>query len=257
MKRYATKCNAALATALLSCAFASPIVSADDFSWDGAYAGLSVGKRKVDASWKTTSYQDPSGANLSFGTTPTASLDSNETYLNVFLGRNWQIKPQVLVGIEGRLGNANNDETHITIPGANTDFPPDYSYVSVKSGLEASLRGRAGYLVTPNVHVYGGVGVSMLKTEVSATCPADTDFCNPAMGTQSNSESKTLNGWTAGVGVEGAFKNNLFWRAEYSYADYGSMSFAGLPALSGESFGFASDVDYTSKTVTLGLGYIF
>ena len=91
MKRYATKCNAALATALLSCAFASPIVSADDFSWDGAYAGLSVGKRKVDASWETTSYQDPSGANLSFGTTPTASLDSNETYLNVFLGRNWQI----------------------------------------------------------------------------------------------------------------------------------------------------------------------
>jgi opacity protein-like surface antigen len=66
-----------------------------------------------------------------------------------------------------------------------------------------------------------------------------------------------LHGWVAALGVEAALKRNFIVRAEYSYADYGDYNFAGLPAIPGESYGFTSDVDYTSHTFSVGLGYNF
>ena len=257
MKKTVIWTNASLCAALVSCVIVSPGVNAESHVWDGMYAGMSAGARNVDADWTTTSYQDPGSVPLAFGTNPNASLDSDDMYFNAFVGYNWQLKPQLIAGIEGELGYANSGKMHVFIPGVNTDLPPDFSFIDVDSDLEASLRGRVGYLVTPNVHVYGSFGASAIKVEVSAVCPADTDFCNPAMGTQSNSQSKILTGWTAGIGVETALKDQLFLRVAYNYADYGDLNFAGLPAIPGESFGFASNIDFKSENLTVGLGYTF
>jgi len=225
--------------------------------WSGNYAGLSLGSRGVNGDWTTKSYESPTGNALAFGTAPNANLDSDALYYNVYIGRNSRIQPDVLVGIEFSLGDADNDDTHITIPGASTDAPPDFSYIELESGLEVSLRGRVGYLFTPNLHIYGGLGFVAAEVDFSATCPADTDFCNPSFGTISNSKTKTTSGWIASIGLEGVFREKTFFRLEYSHADYGNVDFSGLHSKPSESFGFAGDLDYSSDTFLLGFGYRF
>jgi len=63
-------------------------------------------------------------------------------------------------------------------------------------------------------------------------------------------------GWTLGAGFEAALTDKLLARIEYNYADYGTFDFDGIPDL-GVSFGFTSDVDYTSHTLSLGIAYKF
>ncbi|HET8692182.1 MAG TPA: hypothetical protein VFM30_08630, partial [Steroidobacteraceae bacterium] len=92
---------------------ASLCASADE-GWDRFYVGGSLGERKVTADWKTTSYQDPGGASLPFGTDPSASLDSRKQYFDLFAGKNWNVGSNLLLGVEGRIGNADNEKTHQT-----------------------------------------------------------------------------------------------------------------------------------------------
>lgn len=249
--------NWLLAAVLAASSATASGVLASEGDWSRLYAGATIGARSVDADWKTTSYSAPDSTPLSFGTSPDASLNSSATYFGAYAGKNWEVMPKLLVGVEGRLGTAKNEKKHITIPGVGPDAPPDYSYVEVNSSLQTDLVGRIGYLITPKIHLYGTVGFSALSVEVSATCPADTDFCNPAMGTQHKSETETMMGWVAGVGIESTVMDNVLLRLEYDMADYGDMSFSGLPALSGESYGFTSDVSPASSTVTLGVAYMF
>lgn len=233
-----------------------PVANAEEFNWAGPYAGISVGQRNVDTDWSSTNYQDPNGVPIPFVTDPDESLDSRATHVNGFLGYNWKYSSKVLFGVELNVGTANNDDEHTTIPGV-FDAAPDYSYIQTEASLDASLRARVGYLVTPNVNVYGTAGLAMQKVEAKIVCPADTDFCNPSFGTIQNSDSDTLYGWVAGVGLEAVLTKQLLVRAEYSYADYGDYDFDGLPAIDRESFGVASEIDNTSNTVAIGLVYSF
>ena len=43
-------------------------------------------------------------------------------------------------------------------------------------------------------------------------------------------ESKTFNGWTIGAGVDYAFTNNIFARAEYRFNSYGNKDVLGIKA---------------------------
>ncbi len=242
---------------IISFLFASSVSNAAAPNWASNYAGASLGQRTVNADWETTSYSNPNGSTRAFGTDTDASLNSSAIYFDAFIGKNWQVTPKVLVGVEARIGNAGNDKKHTTIPGADPDGPPVYSYVEVSSDLEYSVRGRVGYLVKPSVNVYGNLGLAALNVEASVTCPADTNFCNPANGTQANSETGTLTGWAAGIGVEAVFKEKWLVRGEYSYANYGKFSFDGLPAIAGVSYGFDSDIDFSGSTISVGVGYMF
>lgn len=235
---------------------AAPAALADT-NWSGLYVGASLGSRTVDSDWTTTSYSAPDYTLLPFSTDASASLESTAGYGGAFVGMNWEVAPSIIVSVEGALGIGDNKSTHISIPGAMLDSPPIYSYVVVEPSLQLDLVGRVGYLVTPRINVYGSAGLSALNVDVSATCPADTDFCNPSAGTQHNSASDTLTGWTVGVGAEMSVMANILVRLDYKYADYGTFGFNGLPAQPGISFGFTSDVSPTSSTVTLGAAYKF
>ncbi len=63
------------------------------------------------------------------------------------------------------------------------------------------------------------------------------------------SDSKTMYGWTAGVGADVKLTEKVFARGEYRYTDYGSKDFA----LSGG----ATEVDATSNNFLLGIGMKF
>src|SRR3990167_6910301 len=132
--------------------FAMQAANAESFDWAGTYAGISLGARQVESDWTTTSYQDPDGIPIPFVTDPNASLDSTDFFVNGFAGYNWIVAPRTILGVEGNMGYANIDDTHTTIPGV-FDAPPDFSFIEAETTWAGSLRGRAGYLITPSVHL--------------------------------------------------------------------------------------------------------
>lgn len=237
---------------VVSFAFVSPVVNASDPDWAGYYGGLSLVQRAVDADWETTSYTDPGGVSQPFETSPDASMNTSSLVVGVFAGRNWLISPKLLVGVEARIGSGRNKQKYGTIPGADV-FD---SYVEVEAGNELSVFGRVGYLVEPNVHLYGNLGFTSLNVEATGVCLADDVFCNSATGVQSSSESKTLTGWAVGVGVETVMKEKWLLRAEYGIADYGKFSFEGI-SYSPDTFGFESDIDFTSSQLSVDVVYMF
>jgi outer membrane immunogenic protein len=105
-------------------------------------------------------------------------------------------------------------------------FIPGDSF-EVRSDWQASLRGRIGY-AWDRWMIYGTGGVAFTRVIANANWIAVGIF--PATFA---SESKTLIGPTAGLGVEYAFANNWSLALEGRYSWYGSTTFnAGLLATS-------------------------
>ena len=130
------------------------------------------------------------------------------------------------------------------------------SFTEVKGTWDASLRARAGYLINPMILAYATGGAAFQHVEAIATCPADTTVCNPAVGTQSFSNSTNRTGWTVGGGLEAMFMRNWLARIEYRYSDLGSFSFTAIP-FSISTFGANATLSTKTQIVTAGLGYKF
>ena len=111
------------------------------------------------------------------------------------------------------------------IPGTwSEDFGADLNSARIKSAWDASVRARAGFLLTPRTLVYSTGGLALLHSEVSAECAGNfpVGWCVTA---NSDSESAVLTGWTVGGGIERMLSKAWVLRGEYRYSDYGSRSF--------------------------------
>ena len=152
-----------------------------------------------------------------------------------YAGYNWQIGPHWLLGIEGDVGFANRTTTLGGFP-----FSPGFGIFSdggadglaVKTTWDASLRGRAGYLVTPTSLVYLTGGAAWQHYDVTSTCASiectvDFGFLPPLVITN----SFTRPGWTVGGGFETALSGNWFMRADYRFADFGASRVTLSPRL--------------------------
>lgn len=225
--------------------------------WAGVYAGLSVGARDLDADWKTQQAYAPPGFAIPFTSDPSASFDSTDFRGAGYLGYNWQVNPLWVVGLEADLGYANNeDKLNDRIPGLGTSGSSPSSYTEIEAEQDASIRLRGGYLIRPNIMIFGTAGVAELKIKESVTCPADTNVCNPAVGIQSFSKSKTMTGWTVGAGVETAFGDNWLARIEYRYADYGDYKLRAIsPSIS--TYGADTKIDTKTQMINVGVAYKF
>jgi outer membrane immunogenic protein len=62
-----------------------------------------------------------------------------------------------------------------------------------------------------------------------------------------------MTGWTVGAGVDYAFTDNIIFRAEYRYSDFGSTTQQPfLPLFPNEQ-----EIEFKSHDVRLGLAYKF
>jgi outer membrane immunogenic protein len=133
------------------------------------------------------------GLNLGYewGKTTNSSADPSGVAGGGQLGYNWQTG-QFVFGAEA----------DIQISGADDTFAP-YKFSNPWFG---TVRGRAGYAIN-NILFYGTFGLAYgeLKAEV------------PGLD-----ESKTLVGWTGGLGMEVGFTPNWSVKVEYLYMDLGS-----------------------------------
>jgi outer membrane immunogenic protein len=216
-------------------AYASITPPVEARNWTGLYLGASGGMRREDHTWTTNTFLGPPIGPV--GQWPN-SQDFNDTSARFggFVGYNVQIGPKLVVGIEGDLAWGNTKtSTNYVIPGAGLGIflagplaPNDTS--EFKTEWDASLRGRVGALITPDTLAYLTGGVSWQRVKATATCDATTAFPGICvLASRSDTQSKTLTGWTLGAGIESTIANAWTGRLEYRYAQYSDFNALLMP----------------------------
>lgn len=247
--------RARLAMLLALAAGAATVQAAGDYS--GFHAGLAVGPRGVSADWQTTATRFPDSDPAPASSDPTAKYKDSAIGLAGFAGYDWTLGSRWLVGAEAAIGTFSaKDRTDDRIPGLGDTEETPTSFAEVKSGQSLALRARGGFLFGPGMLVYGRIGVESIKAKAIATCPADTNVCDPSAGTQQFRNSKRMTGLGLGVGVEKVFDSGLSLRAEVRHADHGKFSFTAIPE-SNTTFGADAEVEVTSSVLEIGLAYRF
>jgi outer membrane immunogenic protein len=155
------------------------------FTWTGPYAGIRGG-----GSWTHGDFDFPGGS---------ASQSFNGGLIGGFLGYNWQLDNNVVLGAEGDLNYNWNKE----------DIAPG---VDAGTDLDGSVRARVGYAFDRTL-LYATGGWQVSRGYLDAGDGKDT---------------KSFNGWTLGAGVDHAFTEKIFGRVEYRYTDFGSKDIDGV-----------------------------
>jgi outer membrane immunogenic protein len=239
-------------------------------SWTGFYVGAEIGARWSDPTWSTTCLQP------GFATCPAANFPTRFTFNNPesfdsvsvkggpFIGYNYQIGSQWVVGIEGDWQYGENSRTNPGIPGAEDPTvagEPGLDRSTVRENWDASIRARAGFLVMPNLLLFGTGGAAF--THVSATAFCGTAFpvgwCgagDPLIGIPQTA-STIRTGWTVGGGVEYMIAPNWLIRAEYRYADYGSFGSTLFSGVVGNGDAISFNTRLRTNTASVGFAYKF
>ena len=212
---------------------AKPSLEAANRSWTGLHLGAGIGARLSDAAWTTdclapvalptTCPNDTFGGSRIDNDNP-ASFDTNAARLNAYLGIDWQLA-RFVFGIEGEAAWADDERTRIGIPGTwDIAFGPDQNTARIESAWDASIRARAGFLLTPKTLIYSTGGLALMHQDVSATCDGTfpVGWC---VVPNVDSESAIAAGWTVGGGIERMLSRAWIVRGEYRHSDYGSRSF--------------------------------
>ena len=206
-----------------------PEDAATMYRWAGLHLGASTGARFGQAHWETKSV----GA-LPLDDTNWANYNGVAFHGAFLVGYDWQIADRWIAGLETDVG-VGSRTTILSgfLPGLSGStpggpiFPGDES--SVRTNWDASIRARLGYLLRPSLLVYGTGGIAWMRVEANSTCGAAT-----CLTVESSTDAQTLTGWTIGGGAETKLSRNWRARAEYRYADFGTMhanfSYFSIPA---------------------------
>jgi outer membrane immunogenic protein len=128
---------------------------------------------------------------------------------------------------------------------------------------DASVRARVGYLIIPDLLIYGTSGIAWQEIRSSGTCQhslADP-LCTVAAGNPFDIQSNrdTLTGWTIGGGLEKMYGSWML-RAEYRFAQFGHandlLPFSAPGVTVGQDF-VRYRLSTQSHIATVGLAYKF
>ncbi|MGQ0673891.1 MAG: outer membrane protein [Hyphomicrobium sp.] len=143
--------------------------------WNGFYLGLTYG---YAGGWT-----DVSSGGSSF------DIDTEGGNGSLFAGYNWQFG-RIVTGLEADIGIG--------------DLGGNENGISTDLNSLGSVRGRLGYLVTPNFMLFGTAGFAY----------ADIDFSG-----RGDTVSETLTGYQVGGGTELKFSDPWSLKLEYVYTD--------------------------------------
>jgi outer membrane immunogenic protein len=226
---------------------------ADD--WSGFYVGVAGGAQFDHSKWNATGVGP---ANV-FGVNPaTASVQMGESHgrLGGYAGWMTPIATHCEGGLEADIFGATTATTRKGgLPGVNYNGAPTFDTVSESQHYDASVRARGGYRVEPGTLVYGSVGVAFREIDLKGNCPGGGgSWCGVP---ESQSNSKTLTGWTIGAGVETQLMPQWTVRLDYRYAGFGNTGFTLFGANNQGADQVGAKVDLTSQVVTVGITYHF
>jgi outer membrane immunogenic protein len=252
---------------------AVPQLPAPVDSWTGFYVGLGIGERSSVVDSSITTATTPTANLLALFCTaaapciPGEPLDNTAFRVSPYVGYNWQVGSQWLVGIEADYGWANRTRaiSGMEYPGGNA---PSFlatgladSTYSVQTTWDASVRGRLGMLAAPNVLFYVTGGVAWLHAAQTSVCgSAPGSNCVPGGFVPAViTDSTTRVGWTIGGGLEAMVWGNWIARGEYRYGDFGTWSPSDVRTNTNPPFALnvTDAIRIRTNTVTLGLAYKF
>jgi outer membrane immunogenic protein len=155
---------------------------------------------------------------------------------------------EIDISATGIKGSTTNGDSDLDLTETNTD----------RFDTLGSARARLGYLVQPNVLLYGTGGLAWTRVNQSFV-----DF--PNGGTPNGASNPAWEfGWTAGAGGETRlWDTNWFWRAEYLHYDFGKSASNGFNVLVNTVGGAGTTVQnlasghLTTDVVRTGLSYKF
>lgn len=253
--------------AVLACVMGSAAHAADParpLLWSGPYAGVHVG-----AGWQSadTGYSTASNGPFPFlfddaladGAIPTRSSQDGSGFVGgAALGYNVQSGAFVYgVEIDATWLDLRESSATTTHIGNN---PVLETRTTTETEWLATLRGRAGILVSPQTLLFatGGLAVGRVKGSTSITPePCDNNaYCSSGSG------SDTRWGWTIGGGVEHAIGGSWTLKLEYLYYDLGSFSYTAneispaFPAIQGMP-NAKVETDVTGQILRAGVNFRF
>jgi outer membrane immunogenic protein len=244
-------------------------------SWGGFYMGAGIGFRSSENDVNVNSATDttaPAGLHNMFvdpgcfvGLPCATGQAFNGTAFRAspYIGYNWQIGRTVL-GVEGDFSFA--DQTTTMSGGAYPATPfaaggALSNSFSVRTTWDASIRARAGYLIDPEVLLYGTAGPSWIHVETTSNCStlssADGACVPGGFAPASITDTQTKLGYTVGGGIEAMLGPNWIARAEYRFSDYGHFSNIDLRTSAAGTQTVGYDTTLRTHTATFGLAYKF
>jgi outer membrane immunogenic protein len=270
----------AIGTAVAALLIATPALAtppSTPYSWSGFYLGAEFGAGWSD---KVISYSpnDPvANAVLTGGAggqpTPAFGIPQSNAVGGMEVGYNWQAGANWLLGLEADFSFAGMDGTgsgsSLFLPG-----PPLLISQSItaeqKTDWYGTLRGRVGWLATPNLLLFGSGGLAYGRVAGNGTLAFDAARTATITGgfqcvtndspcfTGSSAETRT--GWVAGGGAEFLLDQHWSAKIEYQLVDLGteSVRLVSTPA-PGAPFtpSFNALLHDRFNVVRLGLNYRF
>jgi outer membrane immunogenic protein len=200
----------------------------DETNWTGFYAGLNAGGAFGSSNARTGTVYSSTGY---FQTTsvPVVNSVGNQNLSPVGyvggaqFGYIRQISPKWVLGAEVDFGAFTTNDS----ASATAVYPccsPYYFTVTqnVSTDWMSTVRARAGYAVSKHGLLFVSAGAAETKLNYSSLF-TDDDIIT----TESASASVLKTGWTVGGGGEYALNKRWSARAEYLFADFGTVSNAG------------------------------
>lgn len=211
-----------LASVALAAGSLIAVAPATAYDFNGLYFGIQAGY-----GWGNTE-QAFGAIGGPYTVAPLEEADFDGFVGGAHLGFNFRASSNFLLGLEGdfEFSDEHGDDNGVggDINGVNANW-------------QASVRARAGYLLSPDVLLYATGGVVFLDADlVKDNAPVETD-------------SLSFTGWTGGGGIEFAVSPNITARVEYRYSDYGDDE-GGFPVA-----GYGEQVSPTANEVRIGFSF--
>jgi outer membrane immunogenic protein len=232
-------------------------------TWTGFYIGGNVGYGWDSGSTGISALStDPAlapilAAILGAGSYPAALSPSAKGVIGGGqIGYNWQSSSQWLIGLEADLQGSGIRGS------AGQALSPalfDATSTSVTKSIDwfGTVRGRVGFLVTPQWLLYGTGGLAYGQTRSSFNTTDLTVGCIP-LGSlcATGASSGVRTGWTAGAGAEAMLVPNWSVKLEYLYVDLGRRTM-NAPAFTVPAIVFSTSTSFREQIVRVGLNYHF
>jgi outer membrane immunogenic protein len=183
--------------------------------WVGFYVGVHGGGGWAHESFEPSEFFSPTpGVTTPFVTPPDARPKGG--VFGFQFGHNWQWGP-VVGGLEIDFSGADIRESTAFF---DPFRPFDVFNRDKRIDELASARGRLGYLVFPNLLLYGTAGIGWGHERIRTTAFETV----PTFAVASQESFLNEFGWVAGVGLEWKFWNSWLLRGEWLHYDFGRVT---------------------------------
>lgn len=243
-------------TAISFCLISMTVgISANADSFEGPYAGVSVGYNKT---W------------VDEGKSKWSQIGSIDYYANqgkdskgegaiagINLGYDWRINNYVIGAEVGGSSLDSSSQGLVLTYDITTGAPADpvRSRTKLKSLIVA--KSKLGYVVNETTMIYGTLGIAQGRVKRTLTgLPVTIGDVFQDDGV-SSSTTKSITGYTIGAGLEKSLNEQLSMKFELNFVDLGNERYKTTGTTFGTPSLISQNVEVKNTAVTFGLSYRF